>query len=209
MPKEIAVYVGENGKTTGLYQQGKIMIYQRLQGRWSVSREKDFSLGENFTIKGLREQMSDMVDFLGPCKTFVGLSVTGIPYFVLEKSRCSIWEFEGNPVEFLDYILAKEEEEQSQRVVQNPVSPPVPVETFNGCYRISIKEIQEKDLGVTSKQALLPFVRQGIFYSLEVLCNHIPPWLENEIVVRGLESRTEILGKNEIKLIITKPCCNA
>ncbi|MCL5780799.1 MAG: nitrogenase [Firmicutes bacterium] len=209
MPKEIAVYVGENGKTTDLYQQGKVMIYQRMQGRWSVSREKDFSLGENFTIKGLRDQMSELVDFLGSCKIFVGLSVTGIPYFALEKSRCSIWEFEGNPVEFLDYILAKEEEEeQRQRVVPNPVSPPVPVETFSGCYRISIKEIQEKDLGVTSKQALLPFVRQGKFYSLEVLCNHIPPWLENEILANGLESRTEILGKNEIKLIITKPCCN-
>ncbi|AEF94009.1 Nitrogenase iron-iron accessory protein AnfO [Desulfotomaculum nigrificans CO-1-SRB] len=209
MPKEIAVYMGDNGETTSLYQNGKVMVYQRNQGCWRVSRERDFSLGDNFNIKALREIMDELIEFLGHCKTFVGLSITGIPYFVLEKSGCSIWEFEGNPLDFLDYILAKEEEEQRENSQQNSTILPTPVETFSGCYRISIKEIQEKNLGVSSKQVLLPFIRQGKFYSLEVLCNHVPPWLENEILLNQLESRTEVIARNEVKLVMTKKCCDS
>ncbi|ABO51317.1 hypothetical protein Dred_2813 [Desulforamulus reducens MI-1] len=206
MTKEIAVYVGNNGETISLYQNGKVMVYLRDKGQWQIAREKDFSLGDNFNIKALREQMNELVDFIGPCKTFVGLSVTGIPYFALEKSNCSVWEFEGNPVNFLDYILTKEEEPKKS-IRGDAVSPPVPVETFSGCYRISIKEIQEQSLSITSKQALLPFIRKGNFYSLEVLCNHIPPWLEREILFKGFESSSEVIGKNEIKVYITKKCC--
>lgn len=207
MPKEIAAYIDKNGQTTSLYEEGRVVIYQRNLGQWQVLRAKSFSLGEVFNMKALREQMNDVIEFLGPCKTFVGLSVSGIPYFALEKSQCSVWEFTGNPVDFLDYILAKEEEESKAEIKPTAFVPPAPVETFNGCYRISIKEIQEKNLGVTSKQVLMPFIRQGKYYSLEVLCNHVPPWLENEILMQNLESRVETIGKNDIKLILQKKCC--
>lgn len=208
MAKQIAVCTDNNGQTTDLYQEAKVIVYQRNQDcRWNVVREKSFTLGEGFSIKALRDMMVELIDFLGPCKTFVGLTVTGIPYFSLEKNGCSIWEFEGKPLDFLDYILEKEEERQPS-VPKRP-SIPAPVEVFSGCYRISIKEIQENNPGLTSKQVLLPFIRRGKYYSLEIICNHIPPWLEKEFLMNNLESRAEIMGRNEIKLVLTKKCCTS
>ncbi|RYD03903.1 hypothetical protein N752_17630 [Desulforamulus aquiferis] len=157
-------------------------------------------------MKDLRSRMKEVVDFLGQCKTFVGLSVTGVPYFELEKARCSVWEYEGDPLGFLDYVLEKEEAEEKESA-EAKTTPVAPVETFPGCYRISLKEIQEKNTGVTSKQALLPFIRKGKFYQLEVICNHIPPWLETELQIGNLESRSEVIARNEIKVIITKKAC--
>ncbi len=209
MSKEIAVFVGANGQTADLYQPGQVIIYQRDQGNWQVAREREFFLGEHFHMGILRERMMELVEFLGPCKIFVGLTVTGIPYFSLERSGCSIWEFEGQPANFLEYIVHQEETEQRQNDTQEKISLPTPREISSGCYRISIKEIQEKNLGITSKQALLPFIRQGSYYSLEIHCNHIPPWLENEILLNQLESRTEVISRNEVTLVIMKKECNS
>lgn len=207
MPMDIAVYVDQKGDTTSLYDKGMVRVYQRKQGEWNLVREKEFDLGNNLSIKDLRGKMKEVVEFLDSCKTFVGLSITGIPYFELEKTNCSVWEYEGDPVHFLDYVLEKEEEQIRNSQEQKSTAPPAPVETFSGCFRISLKEIQENNTGFTSKQVLLPFIRQGHFYSLEVLCNHIPPWLETELQIGNLEGRSETIGKNEIKLTITKKCC--
>ncbi|MDA8213134.1 MAG: nitrogenase, partial [Clostridia bacterium] len=183
MPKEIAVHVGENGETTSLNEKGTIIVYQKKQGKWTVSREKDFFPEQGLGLKELREKLDEVISFLAECKVFVGLSIVGVPYFSLEKAGFSVWEFKGKPLEFLDYILEKEEEEQAEQESQKPNNVVhFPVETSAGCYKLSLKEIQENNLGVTSKQVLLPFLRKGKFYSLEVICSHLPPWLEAELM---------------------------
>jgi len=207
MPKEIAVYVGENGETANLCSRGAVVVYGRQQGKWHVLREKDFQLDGHLTMKDWRFKMAEIVDFMGECKTFVGLAITGIPYFELEKFRCSVWEFEGKPDHFLDYILEQEEAGQDAQAAVKSRIQPAPAEVFNGCYRISLKEIQEKNTGVTSKQVLLPFLRRRDFYSLEILCSHIPPWLELEVMSGNLDAKTEKINHNTIKITLMKECC--
>lgn len=210
MHHDIAVYVGENGETaTPLHQNGVIKVYRKNQGNWSLLREKEFAADTSLGLKGFRQQMEEVLRFLDDCKIFVGLSVTGIPYFELEKAQCSIWEFEGTPPGFLDYILKKEEEARAANTEETRDSiPPAPVEISNGYYRVSLKEIQANKSGFTSKQVLLPFLRQGMFYSLEILCNHIPPWLETELMAGDFACVVEETGKKgEIKMVIAKKCC--
>ncbi len=207
MPKEIAVHVGENGETTSLNEKGTIIVYQKRQGKWNVSRAKDFYLDQGLGLKDLRRQMEDVISFLSDCRIFVGLSIVGVPYFALEKAGFSVWEFEGKPVEFLDYILAQEETRAEQESQKPNNVVPSPVETSAGCYKLSLKEIQENNLGVTSKQVLLPFLRKGKFYSLEVICSHLPPWLEAELMSGNLTSSVEKISSNELRVIIAKKCC--
>lgn len=209
MSREIAVYVGPGGETASLKERGRVVVYRNRSGRWEVSREKAFSPGESMCLKDLRGAMVELVEFLGDCKIFVGLSVTGIPYYELEKHGLRVWEFQGRPEEYLDFILAKEEEECGRAAgPETGAAPPVPVEISGGRYRISLKEIQESNGGLTSKQVLLPFVRRGEFYSLEVLCNHLPPWLEAELLAGGLTGEVEHLAKDLLKVTIVKQCCN-
>lgn len=209
MAKEIAVFVDEDGKTASLMQRGKIIIYQKKQGLWQALREKDFALDNHQGISGLRKSMAEALNFLDNCKVFVALSVVGLPYFELEKAYCSVWEFDGLALALLDYVLAKEEENHAFDENQGQTEAiPTPLEVSPGSFQISLKEIQKNNSGITSKQALLPFLRQGQFYFLEVLCDHIPPWLEVELLEGKLIGDVQKISKDETRVKISKACCN-
>lgn len=207
MAPDIAVCIDENGVTSSLYDGKKIVIYKKTQGEWVAGREMAISLDQKGGMAGLRRQMAEIGEFLDQCRIFVGKAIVGMPYFELEKMQCSIWEFEGEPLSFLDYVLGKEEEKlaQSQSAVSQTI--PVPVERENGDYYISIKEVQETGGGITSKQVLMPVLKQGNFYSLEVLCNHIPPWLEVDLQNGPLVGRIEKKSPTETHVYITKRGC--
>ncbi|KJR99744.1 MAG: nitrogenase [Peptococcaceae bacterium BRH_c4a] len=207
MPADIAVFVGENGRTASLYEKGKIVLYTKTSGKWKVQKEKHFFLEKSFGMRELRNKMEEVKSFLPQgCNIFVGLQITGLPYFELEKSNFSVWEIEGTPCQFLDHVLEKEEENGLQTRV-NKGKLPVPQEISSGCYRISIKEIQGKNTGFTSKQALLPFLKKGLFYSLEIICSHIPPWLETELINSRLFWEVRTISRNEMSVTINKRCC--
>lgn len=207
MPVDIAVYVSGNGETASLYDKGKIVVYRKKSGQWSILREKEFILGNCMGISVLREKMAEVLEFLNGCQVYAGLSVAGLPYYELERAGYSVWELEGKPLEFLDSVLAEEEEshDENNNSEKNNAKP-APVEISNGYYRISIKEIQENNTGVTSKQALLPFLRRGKFNSLEILCNHVPPWLQAELMGGGYSGEIEKNDCKEVKIILSRGC---
>ncbi|WP_104371524.1 Fe-only nitrogenase accessory AnfO family protein [Desulfocucumis palustris] len=208
MPKDIAVFVDKNGYAASLNEPGKLIVFRKKMGKWSTLREKEFSLENTLEMKELRRKMGEILFFLQDCKTIVGSTIVGIPYFELEKSHFSIWEYEGKALEMLDYVLEREEEAEGEKAVKGEIKvQTAPVEYAPGCYRISLKEIQEGGTGVTSKQALLPFLRKGRFYSLEILCSHIPPWLEAELTINSLDAGTEKTGAGDIRITISKKCC--
>lgn len=205
MSKSIATYLNMNGETTSLYDQGKIVVYEKELGQWHIVRERPFMLNKSAGLRGLRQSMLSVVDFLDNCKIFVGIAIAGVPYFELEKAHCSVWEFQGRPEDFLEYVLTKEEEVPAN-AEQAPLIPQ-PEEITGGCYRISLTDIQTNNTGITSKQVLLPFLQQGKYYSLEVLCRHVPPWLENELLAGKISGEIEKIGKNLIRVVISRPCC--
>jgi Fe-only nitrogenase accessory protein AnfO len=206
---EVAVCINDNGVTSSLDEANAIVIYQKVQGSWKVIKEQKFSLDKEAGLVGLRRQMAEIILFLGQCKIFVGCAVVGVPYFELEKNQCSIWEFEGKqkPLSFLDYVLKQEEDKEEEEQSQGNNVIPLPIERQKGDYYISIKEIQENTGGISSKQVLLPFLRQGKFYRLEVLCNHIPPWLEAELTGGNLVGEVEKTAPAETHVYISKRVC--
>jgi Fe-only nitrogenase accessory protein AnfO len=208
MAKEIAVFIGADGRTATLNEQGKIVVFTKWSQKWQLTREQDFTLDGNWDLRAMRQKMGEILAFLGDCKIFVGQSVSGLPYFELEKGQISVWEQEGLPVDFLDSLWSAEAESkidlENQRV---RASVPVPIDLGKGCYRISLQDIQQNNSGITSKQVLLPFLSQGKFYQLEVLCSHIPPWLEMELAHKQFSGVVEKLAANQMKVLIThQPC---
>ena len=207
MAQDIAVCIGENGLTSSLADASGIVIFRKNQGSWHTVSEKKIALDKQGGMAGLRRQMGEIILFLGECKIFVGWAIVGVPYYELEKVQCSIWEFEGIPLSFLDYILEQEEAKMNERQAPIRNAIPLPVERANGDYYISIKEVQENGAGITSKQVLMPVLRQGKFYSLEILCNHIPPWLEVELKGGNLVGRVEKKSPTETHIYISKRVC--
>lgn len=207
MTQDIAVFVGENGMTAAANEQGIWKIYRRQSSGWRDIRELSIHIDETAGLVKLRQQLANVIAFLADCRIVVAATVTGIPFFEFEKAACNVWEFTGYPQDFLDYILVKEQEMKKQQAVAEPVSLPVPENLGNGHFRISIKNIQSNHSGFTSKQVLQDFFKRGEFYSLDVLCSHIPPWLEGELLLGKYQVATEQRNPQEVKLTITKSCC--
>lgn len=213
---EIAVFVSESGETAVLPASGWVRVYRKYRPLgWRLDREKVIAVEDGLSLQSLRQEMYKVIEFLGNCKIFVGASVVGVPYFILDQAGFSIWEYPGRPSEFLDYIQATEEENQiasveaAQQAKEAGTSNlvPAPTKLEDGKYFLSLKEIQENNSGFSSKQALLPFLRQGEFYELELLCSHVPPWLEMEIADKRYQAEVHKISSNELKMCITKPVC--
>lgn len=198
MPHQIAVLLGSEGKTTSFAELGKVVIYTRKSGKWVVAKEKEFSLIEVKGMSDLRKKMEQLLDHLAECKIFVGSEMKGIPVNMLEQANCRIWEWSGSPAEFLDEIRLREEtcahspvgdaetsasgSEQADRMGKSVNF----LEKSPGNFTISVKEIQENNAQITTKQALFPFLKQKKFETLEIICNHVPQWLETEVLRGGL-----------------------
>lgn len=210
MTREIAVHTSRKGETAAITEAGNIIVYRRQMGIWGIERQLTFALAQDKGIREMRSQMGDVLQFLGDCKIFVASSITGVPYYELERTGCSVWEFAGKPVEFLEYVIAKEEEAEQEQLTakEKAVVIPVPEPTGGGNYRISIKAVQESDAGVTTKQILMPFLKRGGFYQLEIICNHVPPWLELEAMTGGtLVYESEKIGPGEMRVLLKKRMC--
>lgn len=206
MPENIAVYLDESGRTASLEKTGKVVVYACRRGRWRAVREQNFSPGGCAGgLAELRRQMHQVLDFLGECRIFAALAVGGVAYFELEKAGLSVWEVAGRPADFLDYIW---EEEAKMRLKNagraEDSTPPAPQKIAPGHYRISLIEVQSKNSGLTSKQLLLPWLRNRQFSMLEVVCSHVPPWLEGELASGGICGEIRKSGPGEYVVTIKK-----
>jgi len=203
MTEEIAVVLGNDGTTGKLGESGTLAVYSRSAGTWSRVRGMLVVLDPSQGLKGLRAAAAGITAFLGDCRIVVTRSASGALYFELEKAGCSLWEITGKPEEFLDSVWA--DEEKANVPVKKPEAAgiPGPVEKTPGNFFISIKEVQGKRPEISSKQVLQQFVQSGGFLVLDIVCSHVPPWIEVEAERRGYTLETEQLDKNSVKVRLT------
>ncbi|OEF96264.1 Fe-only nitrogenase accessory AnfO family protein [Desulfuribacillus alkaliarsenatis] len=212
MAKRIASFIDEEGNITPLNNSGNIVVYKKYQGQWELETTKPFTMDGIKNMAQLRDIMGAIINSLGDCKTFIGQSVSGVPYFEFEKAGINIWEFEGTPTDYLEHVYKQELLEQSELEItelrkKQQLEAIGPKDFGNGHYQVSLTKIQGNNLGITSKQVLLPILKKGLYYKLEVYCSHIPPWLEAEIVSRALSSKIERINEKELRVLITKKIC--
>jgi len=209
MPDEIAVMVGRDGQIASLNEDGQIILYQRrgcsCSGyHWHRSRDMNISWQGVQGIRELRERLEKAIEFMGDCRVFITSHVSGVPYFELEKAGFSLWEASGDPGSYLDEVAVQETQgnpEKSHSCEMNDELP-APVEVFPGCFRISLREIQRDNTRFTSKQVLLPFLQRGNYRVLEILCDHVPPWLESGLATGQYSGSIEACGNNMSKITI-------
>ena len=202
--QEIAAIVSADGAAIPLNEPGNMVVYRRVRGSWQKNREMAFALSPEQGLRELRGKVEELRNFLRDCRIVVARSASGALFFELEKARCSVWEIEGTPAEFLDSIWRDEKAKQAAECLPTDASMPAPTETSPGHFTISIKDIQGRRPEVSSKQVLQEFVRKGAFLQLEILCDHLPPWIEVVAERKGYSVATEQVGKNEVMVRLSK-----
>jgi Fe-only nitrogenase accessory protein AnfO len=201
---EVAVILDAGGETGRLSEPGNIVVYSKDGCSWKIARETEFSIDNSKGLSELRQKIAELKEFLGDCKIFVAKSASGAMFFELEKSGFSIWEISGRPAEFLDSVVEQEEKDENSDN-QPSLKIPEPLEISPGYFYVSIKEIQGKVPGISSKMILQKFISQGNFNALEIICDHVPPWIELDADRKELRMETEKKAPNEymVKLIKT------
>ena len=202
MAKEIGAFVNEKGMTELLTQPCFLYVFRKQQGIWCKDREMPVNLGEAGSLAEMRGRVAEVVEFLDSCHTVMAEAFQGVALHEFEKADIGMWEVSGPPECLLDSILAEEETAAQETGLQTKIPFPVLENKGEGRVFLSIVEVQKSGGGLTSKQVLLPVIRQGSFKELEILCRHVPPWLEAEAIKRDWQCTVQKTQEQQILVTI-------
>jgi Fe-only nitrogenase accessory protein AnfO len=199
---EIATILDGSGCSSDLSEPGTIVVFQKQGCSFEAVREMGFTIHHCVDLKDLRHKVAELLEFMGSCRILVARSVHGALYFELEKAGISTWEISGRPEDFLGQVWNDEEHNLSGAEPVFVADIPAPEQKSPGYFFISIREVQVNRPEISSKQVLQQFVQQGAFTELEIVCDHVPPWIEVEALRRGYELVKESIASHEQKVII-------
>lgn len=211
MLKEIAVYVNNFGEVADFNEAGIIKVFAKKRYQWIVTRELSFKFQSTEETSDISLDALNIAEALKNCKIFVAREFSHLAHIVLDSMGFSTWKMEGDPSKFIDYILEKEEEaaeairlmDYSNSINKKQNIGPIEIDN-NGHYIINFKELQEYNTGVTTKQALKPFLNYKDFNEIIVTCSHIPNWLETEVESLNLNYQLSKTGQSDYVIVINK-----
>ncbi|CFX69924.1 Nitrogenase iron-iron, accessory protein AnfO [Syntrophomonas zehnderi OL-4] len=198
---EIAVLIGADGTAAPIQTAEEIQVFKYDGFSWELSRRMLYNLQAIQGLKAMREYMDRIISFLNGCRILAGSAVVGLPFYELEKAGFTVWEMTGHPADIIAHIMAAETQTEVPRQLNDP-SIPEAAETSHGCYSISLKDIQNRNTKITSKQILFPLLKNEQVRNLEIICSHIPPWLEIKLISGELEGTIEKITSNEFRVTI-------
>jgi len=73
-----------------------------------------------------------------------------------------------------------------------------------GDFSINIEKIMFKNPEMTSKKILIPYLKNGEFNRLDVVCNHIPKWFLTDLGAMGFEYETVNESRNKMTVRVVR-----
>lgn len=196
---EITAFVDEKGEISSFMEARYVKIFKN-DGGWKEKKIIILDRTNSEGIKELREKYINLIKELDDCKIVVVNKAFGIPFSVFYTEDFSVWELEGNPINFLDKIIDSEKEQEELESKKEEIGKKIK----SGYYFIDLLELEITNPEMTSKKAIIPYLENGEVEKVEIKCCHVPPWLimkrdKGEI---GLEINE--IKRNEYNVIIEK-----
>lgn len=176
---EIAVLVDSSGKTSSFEKNGIVNIYSHTKGEWVIKRSMIHTIEDKNNSRDLRKCLTDLCTWLEDCEIMVVKRIRGIQYIVFEEFKVSMLQIEDYPKNFLDYIKQCEHHTKSER--KSSTEHIAIFEQKPGSFYVDMRDVMNGKTSYSSKQILLPFFKGTSFEVLEMLCDHVPKWFENEL----------------------------
>lgn len=209
MKEEIALYVNNHGEITGFTEGGFIRIFYNNKNKWNIKKEVSFDFSIAYEKENIGLYTRKISEVLEECKIFVAKEIPDLIYMILKNLEVSTWKLEGEQYKILEYVMEKEKEEAEEIKVINDLEFINQEERFfpkeigsSGYYTLNLKELQEQNIGITTKQVLMPFFIDNSFNELIVICSHIPCWFEAELKRANFNFEASKTGENDYIVII-------
>ncbi len=204
MKEQIIVTVDGNGRLSPFLEAEQFVLYRKTGGEWVQS---DIISAGTPTLQAgsIRSLVSELLTRFADCRIILSGEVKGIAYQVLNRHGYHIFESDG--IDGFDGIVleieaAQAEARDNDSVRLEPHSP-----NNDGQYFLNLIELQRIHPEISSKKALRPFMEDRVFLEMELVCQHLPPWMADVMAKRGLCCRMESLGDHECRAVISKEPC--
>lgn len=181
--------------------------YIRRNGSWQRDLRVNYSPPLDGDLAALRQNVNTLLDKLTDCRVVFVKSITGIPYNILDKRGFIICETEAFDLGLLEetyqelLTMAAEDEQKMIR------KAPYALDT-EGDYFFDLQSFQRENPDTSSKKALVPFLTNVDFYSLELICAHIPPWFDGKLQEMGYTYRPFNGDDGKQHILVEKAVCD-
>ncbi len=189
---KIGIILNQEGRIASLFDATEIGIYEKNGSNWMKICEVKECFSQRNTMNQMREFLDQLMIELKDCKILIASILTGIPFMILDKKGFMLCEAEELSERLLEEIaIDYEKMEQKKNQMQQTVLqeyPTAPFETNEkGIYELDIRKLQECHPEISSKKAIIPFLKEIKFYSLIIYCGHVMPWLDMELPALGFQ----------------------
>lgn len=206
MLNKIAIIVNSKNELTNFEEGSSIMLYNKLNDdTWQVEEIISYSLVPLASIPDTRDCVKTVISNLKDCKIIIAKTMSGIPYIIFDRMGFAVFEASSISDSIFEGILSDVKEYLSNKSLASIEIPTTPVETeIPGVYFINLIELQIKHPEISSKKALKSFIENTHFSKLEIICSHLPQWLEYYFASKRMTYIMEELDKNRCKVYISK-----
>ncbi len=197
----IAIFMDPEGNTQTFDRSGMVKIYQENENSgWTCTDQVPFYINTDMILSDIRKSINTLIPHLIHCKILIAQRSIGIFQTIFEEElHLRLFLVHGHAVPYLSVIKEQYKAQirdsilkiESKKKDAEDIYPILNEEHGKLCYRINLVKVQEKNSSMSSKEILLPFFQKEQFTELEVICLHIPKWIERELVNFNMAVRTE------------------
>lgn len=180
---KIAVFLQDNNSLASFFTANRITVFQKNDG-WAPVSAVALSRPLPTAAKELRQYTQALCKKLSEehkCRIIAGTKLSGIVYNELDRFGLYLFEISDYNGEVFDGIIA----DVAQLSAAKPVAL-APLQTeVDGIFTFDMAAAQREKPELSSKMLLKPFLENTPFLSLELICDHIPPWIASEYDVKN------------------------
>jgi Fe-only nitrogenase accessory protein AnfO len=199
---KIAVFADENGIVLPFFASGVVGLYSDDSGEWVCINQIPFEMGNQLGLNDTRIYIRKLVSEFEDCKMLVIDGIKGIARIILEEFKIGIWQFKGT---FLFRLLDKIRDELfklKEEKVKSIVSPVLIGNEADAVYGINLVAVLEENSSLSSKDVLIPFMKNTNFRKLIIDCTHTPKWFDSAMNQLKLNYMIEEKEENQLRVIV-------
>ncbi|HWR25346.1 MAG TPA: Fe-only nitrogenase accessory protein AnfO [Methanosarcina sp.] len=190
---KIAVVENSNQKTSSIFEPGFIAVYEENGGEWKVLNRFENKVCNAKGITAVRMGVADTIKQLGGAKIVVASEIPGIAFGIFQAAGFDIILVENSAPGILDSV-----KKEMLALIEKPQEKPQKFDiiqflepgTNKGDFCLNMEKLLLKNPELTSKKILIPYLRNGEFSRLDIICSHIPKWFCTDLAVLGFEYET-------------------
>lgn len=199
----IAIIMNNLSMINSFKNGATIAVFANQGAFWSISKRIPVNIDFSQDLFQLREDIRKLIAELDNCRIIAGKTISGLAYHMFDKMGFDIFEVEQFSPEILDQILSDVKNISAKNTnVTSPVETDVP-----GIYFLDLIALQQQNPDISSKMVLQPFLSGTPFLRLDIICRHLPPWIETFITKAGMKMTTEQTIDGKVQVHITKAYC--